>query len=421
MKDFGAILAERRDDPSFNTSYPLSPGDWAAYRVDGGLPFGDYRRMSFYVHVPFCRRLCSFCEYTRTLCPEDTVQNAYVDGLASDVASFIRSHPGIVLDGFDIGGGTPTSLCPSAFAGLMDVYRMAVGECSLADGFEPSIEGTIETATADKLRMIAETGIGRISVGVQSTDRRVLEMGNRAGESADALAAFVRNAHSAGIAKVNIDLMYGLRGQTADSVREDLGRILAVRPEQVTLYEQRGNMTGASVPDHGTLTEFYGIMFSGLTAAGYHGEYGRNTFSLDPDDFGLSSYLRGRMFGFVPYKGFGISAQSMSPSGISYNMGKGRADIRPLLAAGSYPEEYTYVLPPNEMLAKYVSVSGYAGRFSGKVADRILGEEFAMKYADELEYCILAWLMEKRGEWYCLTHEGFKYYGAVLSLFGKKC
>mgnify|MGYP007033164572 CR=1 FL=1 len=61
----------RRD--CFSTAYPLSPGDWAQYRTDGPLTFKGGGSLSFYIHIPFCKNLCKFCEYTRTNIPDDFI------------------------------------------------------------------------------------------------------------------------------------------------------------------------------------------------------------------------------------------------------------------------------------------------------------------------------------------------------------
>ena len=108
------IFQRRKNDNRFNPSYPLSPEDWSRYRVTGPLDFPD-KELSLYFHIPFCQRLCSFCEYTRTICPEEKLQLNYVDALRKDALEWLSAHPDILVRGFDIGGGTPTALCEDAF------------------------------------------------------------------------------------------------------------------------------------------------------------------------------------------------------------------------------------------------------------------------------------------------------------------
>ena len=104
------LYESRKDDPRLNTSYPLCPEDWAKYRVEGTLPFDDEKRLSFYIHIPFCKQLCSFCEYTRMLCPDEGMQERYLRAVANDIMRFKEQNQDFTLLGCDIGVGTPTAL-----------------------------------------------------------------------------------------------------------------------------------------------------------------------------------------------------------------------------------------------------------------------------------------------------------------------
>ena len=113
------LYQSRKNDPCWNTSYPISPSDWATYRVPGPLSFENDHRMSFYIHIPFCKQLCSFCEYTRMLSPDENVQRDYLFAIANDIEQFKQQYKDVTLLGFDIGGGTPTSLSEKNFSLLM--------------------------------------------------------------------------------------------------------------------------------------------------------------------------------------------------------------------------------------------------------------------------------------------------------------
>ena len=163
------IYESRKNDPRWNTSYPLSPMDWAKYRVAGPLSFDQEKCLSFYVHIPFCKQLCSFCEYTRMLCPDERSQNSYICSLVSDIKNFLQQYPDIVLQGFDIGGGTPTALSDDNFSLLMNEYKNVLSGLELTDDFEPSIEASFDTLAENKIKAIANSGIRRLSLGVQSS------------------------------------------------------------------------------------------------------------------------------------------------------------------------------------------------------------------------------------------------------------
>ncbi len=414
------VFNERKDGPLFNTSYPLSPDDWRKYISKGPMDFSTEKELSFYVHIPFCQHLCKFCEYTRTKVPKEEVQKHYVSALMQDIIGFLSCHPSVILNGFDIGGGTPTALCDEAFEALMNVYidtnkRVPVPHTC---DFEPSIEATFQTVSHQKAQMIVDAGFRRVSLGIQSSVQHVQQRNGRQNSQMDDMVEKMDILHKAGIQKVNIDIMYGLEGQTVRDVISELDVVKVLNPEQVTLYELRTNMLSASiVPTKQDLYDSYCALYDGLTSMGYGGHVGQNTFSKNKSDYGLSSYLRHRMLDFSAYKGFGISAQSLSNCGLSYNVGKQHSSIDGVLSQCSYQEEFVYKLPPHELFAKYVSISAYCGQISAKLASKILNDDFMQLYRDVIDFCLSNEYMSINGDVLRITKKGFIYYGAVFSLF----
>ena len=173
------LYQSRKNDPCWNTSYPISPSDWATYRVQDPLSFENDRRLSFYIHIPFCKQLCSFCEYTRMPCPDDNVQRNYLFAIANDIKRFKQQYQDVTLLGFDIGGGTPTSLSEKNFSLLMQIYQTAISGLGLDDKYEPSIEGTFNTLSEYKLEAMVKSGFHRLSLGVQSSCNSVLHRHQR--------------------------------------------------------------------------------------------------------------------------------------------------------------------------------------------------------------------------------------------------
>ena len=377
--------------------------------------------MSFYVHIPFCRQLCSFCEYTRIVCPDEKAQAAYIDTLYSDISRFKESNQNILLRGFDIGGGTPTALTEDNFHKLMNLYSYAILDLELSDDFEPSIEGTFDTLSEGKITAMVDAGIRRLSLGIQSTDNLVLCLHHRKVNEASVMKKWIIDALNKGIHKVNIDLMYGLKGQTKQTIDVDLKLISELHPQQVTLYELRTNMiANKDVPTKAVLYEQYSLYYDGLMKLGYKARFGENAFSLDDNDRGLSSYLRSRMLEGVSYKGFGISAQSMSKHGISYNVGKGNKDIRTLLPFATYEGGDTYLLPSKELASKYIAIGAYNGSISMKHLSDIIGKDASVVYKNEIEHCLNNELLVKETDNLVITRKGFEHYGAVFSLFYSK-
>ena len=375
-----------------------------------------------YVHVPFCKRLCSFCEYTRMVLPDEATQTHYVDVVRSDIRRFREQTGTFRLAGFDIGGGTPMALSDHAFGLLLDVYDEAVDGLLLAADYEPSIEGTFASVSRQKLERVAASGVRRLSLGLQTTSGDVLCRQNRAVESIASMARVLDMAAACGMSKVNVDLMYGLPGQTQVSIAADISILGTLRPQQVTLYELRTNMIACkALSSKDVLYAQYAQLFEALTAMGYHARFGQNTFSLSPVDGGVSSYLRSRMLHGTSYRGFGVSAQSMSRRGVAYNVGKSASadSLKKILPGSSYAEQDVYLLPPAEWVSKYVSIAAYNGAFSLRRIEEAVGKEAMRPYLDVLRFCLAENLMtvDNANNWVRITPHGFKHYGAVFSLF----
>lgn len=235
----------------------------------------------------------------------------------------------------------------------------------------------------------------------------------------DDMKETVKKIHVAGISKVNLDLMYGLPGQTKGTIQKDLKAIQSLAPEQVTIYEFRTNQIGTDFSTNaGACYAQYRHLYKGLQSLGYIGMFGQNTFSKDNFDMGVSSYLRHRMLDGWQYKGFGISAQSMSNNGLSYNIGKNTSGILKLIDnVKSFDSGKYYKLPQSELLAKFIAISGYSGGFSIKAANDILGYDFIADYSDTLQYLMSSGLLTIDQDTVKFTREGFRHYGAILSLF----
>ena len=427
--DIKRLFEQRKNNPLFNTSYPLSPDDWAKYSTPGTLPFACSKPIAFYIHIPFCRQICSFCEYTKMCTPEKEKQRRYLGALDMEFNRFIDRYPNMKIYGFDIGGGTPTSLDSGVFCQLMSMFEEDFMDNRMVTAdFEPSIEGSFETLVDDywgphKSYYIAKAGFKRLSLGVQSTVEDILRPLHRNNISVPKMGKAIDEWHRLGISKINLDLMYGLHGQSIETIKKDVEVIRELNTEQVTVYEFRTNQLKTTYkPDSDSCFNQYCELYNSLSRLGYYGEFGRNTFSRDPYDCGLSSYLRHRMFDGWQYKGLGISAQSMSPFGVSYNIGKNESvgnliDQHWLINNGySYEALKYYQLPRQELLNKFIAISGYSGGFSLSIAKNIFGDDFESCYNMVLNFLINENLATVKCDRIQLTETGFRHYGAVLSL-----
>ena len=427
-------LRHRISQDCYSTAYPWKSEEWASYATSGALKFRSGGKVSFYIHVPFCINLCKFCEYSRCLVPDDYIQRNYLQIVHRDIRRFLLKYPNITLEGFDIGGGTPSALSPSNFAYLMQIYREVIHRVNVSDDFEPSIEMSFKTITPEKIRLVKEAGIRRISVGIQSLyfSRRQSDIGWCYPEAKEIIGK-INEIRAAGGFKINLDFMYGFKNQDMSGV-ESLERIAIeeLNPDQVTVYELRTNqLSGYDDSKPLDRAGIYDRWYRLLTYMGYLGEYGQNTFSLSKYDFGVSSYIRHRMLDGGDYKGFGISAQSMSDGNVEYNVGKNATDILSLIPDGKIPKDASfeatehYVLPIDEKFAKFVCVSAYSGGFNWRIAKDRFYPDFFERFGAVIDFLISRKEFFNEGDIAIsndriyVTKNGFRHYGPLFSLFYK--
>ena len=325
------------------------------------------------------------------------------------------------MHGLDVGGGTPTALEIKPFTHLMQICKALINKLELVEDFEPSIEGTFETIDDNKLKEIYNAGFKRISLGIQTMNLNILAKNNRQNLETKDLIQRCNLIKKHGIKKINIDFMYGLEGQTLKDLDDAIALVKKMNVEQITLYEMRYNLISKQKKiDREFLFEQYEYIYNKLIDLGYYARFGQNTFSKDEKDLGLSSYLRSRMIDNISYKGFGISAQSKSKIGMSYNIGKSRKSINECMKYNSFIEEDLYLLPKEELLAKYIAISMYFGEFKISIMKEILGEEPLDYYKNEFQFLLKNDYILINQDKIILTKKGFKYYGAIGALFYSK-
>jgi oxygen-independent coproporphyrinogen-3 oxidase len=211
--------AYRRIEPAI----PLGPL-WAGERRDA---------LFLYVHVPFCEQRCGFCNLFTQPVPEPDRIEAYLATLARQAAVVRRALDeggAFAISRAAIGGGTPTLLDAGQLERVLGVMRRA-GHARAP----MSIETSPETALPDRLAVAVGGGADRISIGVQSFVEDECRAINRPQRAADVHRA-LRAIRDAGPATLNIDLMYGLPGQTEATWRASLEAALAYAPEELYLY-----------------------------------------------------------------------------------------------------------------------------------------------------------------------------------------
>ena len=185
------------------------------------VPSGEAHAL--YLHIPFCRHRCSYCDFN-TYTTVGELQAPYVAALIEEirrVGAAAPARPAVPTVFF--GGGTPSLLAPEEVAAILDAAREAF---DLSPEAEITLEANPETVDVDRLAGFRAAGVNRISYGVQSADAGELALLGREHDFATAVAA-VKAAREAGFDNLNLDLIYGLPGQSVGDWQRTLDAVLA--------------------------------------------------------------------------------------------------------------------------------------------------------------------------------------------------
>jgi putative oxygen-independent coproporphyrinogen III oxidase len=209
---------------------------------DGSLPAESLARFGhhpfgFYVHVPFCATRCGYCDFNTYTARElggGASQSAYAQTAIAEVglARQVLGSRHVPAETVFFGGGTPT-LLPAA--DLVAILKAVKEEFGLTDDAEITTEANPESVDEKYLVTLVEGGFNRISFGMQSSRRHVLEVLDRQ-HTPGRPEQCVRWAYDAGFDQVNLDLIYGAPGETEDDWRDSLEAVIAAYPDHVSAY-----------------------------------------------------------------------------------------------------------------------------------------------------------------------------------------
>lgn len=269
-------------------------------------PIGRSASPGIYAHIPFCAHICPYCDFN-TYSGQEALIAAYVDALIEEMRlTRARVESGEDAPTLFFGGGTPSLVAPSDIRRVIDVARDIYG---LAGDAEITIEANPESVDATWLHALRESGVNRLSLGIQSQRRAGLQVLGRGHKAIEAGSAF-RFARDAGFDNISLDFIFGWPGQTAEDWGADLETILEWRPEHVSLYSlivepgtpmasavQRGILT---VVDDDTVADFYEQAAARLGGAGWQ-HYEIANWAREPrfrSRHNLIYWQNGAYFGF---------------------------------------------------------------------------------------------------------------------------
>ena len=189
--------------------------------------------LSLYVHIPWCVRKCPYCDFNSHALKDDIPEQAYVNALLADLEHDLPAVWGRAVDTVFIGGGTPSLFSPDAIDRLLCGIRARI---TLDPAAEITLEANPGTVDREHFRGFREAGVNRLSIGVQSFQSDLLEKIGRIHDGREAIRA-TEAAHDTGFENFNLDLMFGLPGQSSAQVNADLHTAIDLEPAHISWYE----------------------------------------------------------------------------------------------------------------------------------------------------------------------------------------
>ena len=201
------------------------------YMRDGSLQLGALPPLSLYVHLPWCLRKCPYCDFNSHEATGALPEQRYLDALVADLEASLPLIWGRSVQSIFIGGGTPSLFSPQAIDRLLCDIRARL---RLAPDCEITLEANPGTFEINRFRAFRSAGVTRLSVGVQSFDDQHLQALGRVHDRAQAIAAVEEAAQA--FDTFNLDIMYGLPGQTLENQAKDMHQALALQPPHISIY-----------------------------------------------------------------------------------------------------------------------------------------------------------------------------------------
>ena len=328
------------------------------------------RELELYIHIPFCARKCAYCDFLSFAAPE-RVYRDYMDKLMEEICGQGPNFQEYRVSTIFVGGGTP-SLLPADL--IMELFATLHENFDISLDAEITMEANPGTLTMEKLEVYRQSGVNRLSIGLQSADDKELKYLGRI-HSYDSFLKSYQRARQAGFQNINIDLMSALPGQDVHSWKNTLKKVMMLRPEHISAYsliieegtlfyerfgEPQGScacgaqtaaevaaraavMTLPDLPDEDTDREMYHLTREMMAAHGY-------------ERYEISNYAK---------KGYECRHNTGYWTGVEY-LGLG-------LGASSYTYGYRY--HNTEDLQEYLSLNLYEGGAAARDIEELTLED----------------------------------------------
>lgn len=362
---------------------------------DESLSYQNTKDLGLYVHIPFCRKLCSFCPYCKVVYKEDLALR-YKNALLEEIRMVGRMSPVPVrITSLYFGGGTP-ALLANHLKEIIDTFREYF---LITDGI--GVELHPENVTVETLRMLKEAGVTKISIGIQAFDKKGLSQLGRDNGAYEPLFDALRQIP---FETVSMDLIFAIPGQTAESLQQDISTAFDNGANHIAIYPfiefsfSRNKVRPMSESQKKKL-------LSHITA--YCREKGYVRTSLwtfaKKETKKYSSMTRDN------FLGFGCSATTLLKDQFKINT----FDVEEYIGriqAGHLPTSLTLRFTERQRMCYYLFWNIYSTLLDPYSFELFFGIPLKKRYGMELLLCRLLGILKKEGTRYRLTDKGVYYY-----------
>lgn len=375
------------------------------------------KKKALYIHIPFCKSKCYYCDFNSRAGIEHLMA-PYFKALESEMEMYAPEMKEYTLSTVFIGGGTPSLADPALISALMK----SIGQnFSLENNTEVSIESNPGTLSFEKLKTYRESGINRLSVGLQAWQKHLLKDLGRIHTPEDYVENVI-NAKKAGFVNINADLIFGLPGQTVEDWDETLSNVVSTGVTHVSCYSlkiEEGTELGKQL-EEGRITpvddeldrRMYSLAQEKLATAGFM-QYELSNFALP----GFECRHNITYWKAKEYLGLGAGAHSYL-SGVRFNntcdiekyidsIGKKARPVENLQPIGRSEEMSEFVIL-GLRLVEGISPSEFKNRF---------GEDIFELYGIQIENCVKKGLLKVEKELIKLTRTGMDLANTVFLEF----
>ena len=371
-----------------------------------------------YIHIPFCRSRCSYCDFATGIYDGSQAER-YTRALITEILTWNEVRTGEKIDTVYFGGGTPSLLSVQQVSAILDAVR---SRFHLKQHLEVTMEMNPGTVTLETLREFRRAGVNRASFGAQTFDDRELARLGRSHTAQQTRATFVQ-LREADFDNVSFDLIAGLPGQTIEQWQRNVDEALGMKPQHLSFYlleVHEGTPLAEHIkrglqpkPDEEVAAEMYSLMLERAVAAGYE-HYEISNLCLP----GFESRHNTKYWKGAPYYGFGCSAHSYDGRSRRWSNERDVARYVDRIEAKSSPIVDRVDLDENEIRSEAlflglrmmsgVDLNDYRVRFGDDIRD---------SHSEDLKRFREAGLIECVGESVRLTRAGALLSNEVFAAF----